>query len=166
MHQTNVYLHGLQSLFRHFNWPNKFHGYTKFNNNVVQYFFSWIIFDPHYSDVPMWYLYIQWLSVKILWMNVMYLSLVKKFPALYETCRFITMFTTAHHWPLSYIIGIQSTYWQTISILILSLQLCFGLPSGLFLHVFWPICCINFSSFQCMLHALLISSSLIIVLKK
>ena len=61
-------------------------------------------------------------------------QLVKKFPALYETRRFITAVTSAHHLSLSWASSIQSisphpTSWR--SILILSSHLCLGLPSGL-----------------------------------
>jgi hypothetical protein len=37
-------------------------------------------------------------------------QLVKKFPAFYGTRRFITMFTTARHWSLSWATRIQSTF--------------------------------------------------------
>ena len=62
-------------------------------------------------------------------------QLVKKFPALYGTWRFITAFTSARHLLLSWANSIQSippnpTSWR--SILILSSHLCLGLPSGLF----------------------------------
>ena len=62
-------------------------------------------------------------------------QLVKKFPALYGTQRFITTFTSAHPLSLSWARSIQSmplqpTSWR--SILILSSHLCLGLPSGLF----------------------------------
>ena len=62
-------------------------------------------------------------------------QLVKKFPAFYETRRFITAFTSARHLSLSSASSIQSmpphsTSWR--SILILSSHLHLGLPSGLF----------------------------------
>ena len=62
-------------------------------------------------------------------------QLVKKFPALYGTRRFITALTSACHLSLSWASSIQSipphpTSWR--SILILSSRLCLGLPSGLF----------------------------------
>ena len=62
-------------------------------------------------------------------------QLVKKFPALYGTRRFITAFTSARHLSLSWASSIQSisphpTSWR--SILILSSHLRLALPSGLF----------------------------------
>ena len=61
-------------------------------------------------------------------------QLVKKFPALYETWRFITTLTSAHHLSLSCATAIQSmpphpTSWRFI--LILFSHLCLSLPSGL-----------------------------------
>ena len=63
------------------------------------------------------------------------LRVVKKFPAFYETRRFITALTSARHLSLSCVSPIQSTYphptsWRAI--LILSTHLRLGLPSGLF----------------------------------
>ena len=62
-------------------------------------------------------------------------QLVKKFPAFYGTRRFITAFTNARHLSLSCARPIQFTSSNFISwrpILILSPNLCLGLPSGLF----------------------------------
>jgi len=62
------------------------------------------------------------------------LQLVKKFPALHGTRRFITALTSVRHLSLSWTRPIQSIYphptsWR--SILILSTYLRLGLPSGL-----------------------------------
>jgi len=62
-------------------------------------------------------------------------QLVKKFPALYGTWRFITMFTRAHHWSLSWARCIQSTPSLPISLTsvpILHTHLCLCHVSGLF----------------------------------
>ena len=61
---------------------------------------------------------------------------VKKFLAFYGTRKFITAFTSARHLSLSWARSIQSmpphlNSWR--SILILSSNLCLGLPSGLYL---------------------------------
>jgi hypothetical protein len=52
-------------------------------------------------------------------------QLLKNFPAFYETRRFITLFTRAFHWSLSWARSIQSN-------ILLYTQLRLGLPSGLF----------------------------------
>ena len=62
------------------------------------------------------------------------LQLVKKFPAFHRTRRFITALTSVRHLSLSWASQIQSIYphptsWR--SILILSVHLRLGLPSGL-----------------------------------
>ena len=62
-------------------------------------------------------------------------QLVKKFPLFYGTPRFITVFTTTRHLPISSARSIQSmpshpTSWRFI--LILSSHLSLGLPNGLF----------------------------------
>ena len=62
------------------------------------------------------------------------LQLVKKFPAVHGTRRFITALASVRHLYLSWASPIQSIYphptsWR--SILILSAHLCLGLPSGL-----------------------------------
>ena len=79
------------------------------------------------------YLLIKW--CRVLLEKLTGLQLVKKFPALYGTRRFITALTSVHHLSLSCASPIQSTYphptsWR--SILILSTHLLLGLPSGLF----------------------------------
>jgi hypothetical protein len=61
---------------------------------------------------------------------------INNFPAFYGTRRFITVFTRALHWSLSWASSIQSTLPHLIpvrSILILSTHLRLGLPSGFFL---------------------------------
>jgi hypothetical protein len=66
-------------------------------------------------------------------------QLVKKFPAFYGTRRFMTVFTRARHWSLSWVRWIQSTPSHLISlrlILILSSHLGVRLPSVLFRQVF------------------------------
>ena len=65
-------------------------------------------------------------------------QLVKKFPAYYGTQRFITAFTRASHLSLSWAISIQfmanpTSWW---SVIILSLHVCLGIPSVLFLSLF------------------------------
>jgi hypothetical protein len=62
-------------------------------------------------------------------------QLAKNFPAIYGIQRFITMFTRALHWSLSWSRSIQSIPPHPISlrsILILSTYLCLGSPNGLF----------------------------------
>ena len=63
------------------------------------------------------------------------LQLVKKFPAFHGTRRFITALTSVRHLSLSWASPIQSIYphstpWR--SVLILSIHIRLGLPSGLF----------------------------------
>ena len=63
------------------------------------------------------------------------LQLVKKFPAIHRTRRFITALTSVRQLSLPWASPIQSIYphptsWR--SILILSTHLCLGLPSGVF----------------------------------
>jgi hypothetical protein len=72
-------------------------------------------------------------------------QLLKNFPAFYGTRRFITVFTRALHWSLSWARSIQSVPSHPISlrsILILSTYLRLGLPNGLlpFGSHQYPIC--------------------------
>ena len=75
-------------------------------------------------------------------------QLVKKFPAIYASKRFITAFTSVRHLSLSWVSSIQSTIphstsWK--SILILSSHLRLGLPSGLYPSGVSPKPCIRLS---------------------
>jgi len=92
-------------------------------------------------------------------------QLIKKIPAFYGTRRFITVFTSAHHWPLSWARWILSTPSCPISLssILISFHLRQGLRRGLVssLQVLWPKFCINFPSLPYVLHSLPISSSLI-----
>ena len=72
---------------------------------------------------------------RILLEKLIGLQLVKKFPALHGTPRFITALTSVRHLSLSWASPIQPIYphptsWR--SVLILSTHLRFGLPSDLF----------------------------------
>jgi hypothetical protein len=90
-------------------------------------------------------------------------QLLKNFPAFHGTRRFITVFTRALHWSLSWATPIQSTPIHRISprsILILFTHLSLCLPNFLFRSIFPPISYMNSSSPPFMLHALSISSSL------
>ena len=87
------------------------------------------------SDVPslIWMYYSTYLLTP--WCRVLPEQLVKKFPAIHGTRRFITALTGVRHLSLSWACPIQSTWphhtsWR--SILILSTHLGLGLPSGLF----------------------------------
>jgi len=76
------------------------------------------------------YLLTPW--CRVLLENLIGLKLVKKFPAFYETRRFITALTSVRHPSLTWANPIQSTYphptsWR--SILILNTHLRLGLPS-------------------------------------
>jgi hypothetical protein len=66
------------------------------------------------------------------------LQLLKNFPAFYGNRRFMTVFTRALHWSLSWARSIQSIPSRPISlkpILILSTHLCLGRPSALFFYI-------------------------------
>jgi len=61
-------------------------------------------------------------------------QLVNKFPTFNGTTKFITVFTTAHHWSFSWARCMQSTTSHPVSlrsVLILSCHLLLGLPSSL-----------------------------------
>jgi len=82
-------------------------------------------------------------------------QLVKKFPTLYGTRKFITTFTNARYLSLSWASWIQSipphpTSWRSVSILSSHLHL--GLPSGLFPQVFPLKPCMHLSSPPYVLH--------------
>jgi hypothetical protein len=82
---------------------------------------------------------------------------LKNFPTFYGTRRFITVFTRALHWSLSWARSTQSTPSHPIplrSILILSTHLRLGLPRGLLPSGFPPISYMHSSSPPCVLHAL------------
>jgi hypothetical protein len=88
---------------------------------------------------------------------------LKNFPVFYGTRRFITIFTRAHQWSLSWPRSIQSIPPHLISrrfILILYTHLHLGLPSGLSFLVFPQVSYMHPSSTPFMLHALQSSSSL------
>jgi hypothetical protein len=91
----------------------------------------------------------------------------QELPSVYGTQRFITVFTIALHWSLSWAISIQSTQSHTISlrsILILSTYLPLGLSSGLFSSGFPSNILYPFLFYPFVLHALPISSSLACIL--
>ena len=79
------------------------------------------------------YLLTSWCGV--LFEKLTGVQLVKKFPAFHGTRRFITALTSVRHLSLSWASPIQSIYPHPISwrsVLILSIHLRLGLPSGLF----------------------------------
>ena len=85
-----------------------------------------------YDSRILTYLLTPWCTVLL--QKLTGLQLVKKFPVFQGTRRFITALTSIRHMSLSSASPIQSIYphptsWR--SILILSIHLCLGLPSGL-----------------------------------
>jgi len=85
-----------------------------------------------FSLFSLLYLLTPWCRVRL--EKLTGLQLVKKFPAIHRTRRFITALTSVRHLSLSWASPIQSTYphptsWR--SILMLSTHLRLGLPSGL-----------------------------------
>jgi hypothetical protein len=88
-------------------------------------------------------------------------QLLRNFPAFYETRRFMTVFTRALHWSLSWARLIQSIPSHHISlrfILILSTHIRLGLSIASFLLAFPPISYIHSYSPPFVLRALLVSS--------
>jgi hypothetical protein len=92
-------------------------------------------------------------------------QLLKNFPTFYETWRFISTFTRALHWSLSWARSIQLITPNPISLrssLILSTHLCLGLPSSLlpsgfptisYIQSFSPhSCCVSYPSHPQWLH--------------
>jgi hypothetical protein len=69
-------------------------------------------------------------------MKLTVIHLVKKFHAVYGTRGFITMFTTARYWTLSWASLIQSIPSEHSSVLILSSRLYAGLPAYPLFHAY------------------------------
>jgi hypothetical protein len=90
-------------------------------------------------------------------------SATQTFPSILWTRRFITVFTWALHWPLSWARSIQYIPHNSISlrfISILSSHLRLGLPSGLLASDFPTGILYAFIFSACVLHSLSLSSSL------
>jgi hypothetical protein len=90
-------------------------------------------------------------------------QLLKNFPTFYGTRRFITVFTRALHWSLSWVRLIQSIPPHPVSLrstVILFSHPRLGLPSVLFLYGFPTKILYPFCFSPCVLHALPISPSL------
>jgi len=68
-----------------------------------------------------------------------FVQLIKKFSACYYgTRRFITVFTSAHHWSLSWVRCLFSTPFHPVSLILVlvSFHICLSLSSGLFPYGF------------------------------
>jgi len=91
---------------------------------------------------------------RVLLEKLIFIQLLKKFPAFYGNQRFITMFTRVHQWSLFWARWNYSRPSHPISlraILILPTHLCPDLPNGVYSSHFWSIC-IHLSFFPCMPH--------------
>jgi hypothetical protein len=102
---------------------------------------EWISFTKKYSYFTSW--------SRVLFEKLTGSQLVKKFPVLYGTRKFITALTSDHDWSLSWARSIHSTpphrtSCKSISILLSHLRL--GLSSGSFPSVFAPKLCRRFYS--------------------
>ena len=131
---------------------NVFKLYLKAKNIFT---FLWLHSSP-YIKVPylLNYLITQWSRVNF--EKLTGSLLVKKFPTLYGTRRFITTFTRVRHLSLSWARSIQSmpphfTSWR--SMLTLSSHQRLGLPSGIFSSGFPTKTLYALSSFPYLLHA-------------
>ena len=119
-------------LFSSCSWPSFCSFISWFRTKITCLWYN------HTSHLPVhtiayWYLLTPW--CRVLLEKLTGLQLVKKVPAFYGTRRFITAFTRFHHPSLSWASPIQSTCPQPTSwrsILILSIHLRLGRPSGLF----------------------------------
>jgi len=88
---------------------------------------------------------------------------VEKLPPFYGTWRFITVFTRAYHWFLSWTRCIQSITFQPsslTSILILSFHLCLDLRMVSSLQVYWPNAFISPLHATCIAHLILLTWAL------
>ena len=121
--RTNIYVKIFLVLMRRGNSRilSKYFGYTLYASNLHVFYLSRNI-----------YLLTPW--CRVLLEKLTGLQLVKKLPAFHWTRRFITAHTSVRHLSLSWASPIQYIYphpnsWRYI--LILSIHLCLGLPSGL-----------------------------------
>jgi hypothetical protein len=134
---------------------------------VINIFIGW--FASVYSRISCTYLFTHSLTHSLhgagyylkSWLS---LSLSKNILLSYGTWRFITVFTQARHWTLSWASWFQfapSIPISLRSILMLSSHLLVGLPSGLLPSASQPKPCKHLSPPPCVPHAPLTSSSLI-----